>query len=72
MSSLARKYFLWAVGGIVLAIALLGLATAGWFLEMPGKGLFAFVAFVVMFPLVGVIRFNWQGWKISSTNKLSS
>ncbi len=63
---------LWAVGGIVLAMALLGLATAGWFFEMPAKGLFAFVAFVVMFPLVGVIRFNWKGWKTTSTNKLTS
>lgn len=65
----AREHMFWASGGIVLALALFGLATAGWFYGMPAKGLFAFIAFVVMFPSVGTIRFNWKGWKTSSTNK---
>ena len=63
MSSLAREYLLWAVGGIVLAVTLLGFATAGWYLGMPAHGLFAFIACVVMFPLVWNIHSNWKEWK---------
>lgn len=59
----AKEYMFWASGGMVLATVLFSLATAGWFFGMPAKGLFAFVVFVVMFPLVGDIRFNLKHWK---------
>ncbi|MDY1103286.1 hypothetical protein [Pseudomonas aeruginosa] len=59
----AGEFLFWAAGGIVLAVALLSLAIAGWFFEMPARDLFAFIACVVMFPLAGNIRSNLKGWK---------
>jgi len=59
----AKEHLFWISGGIGLATMLIGLSVSGWLFGMPARGLFVFIACIVMLPLAGDIYFHWKGWK---------
>lgn len=66
----AREHLFWASGGILLMVALLGLAIGGRFFGMPARGLFVFIACVVLLPMTADIHSHWKGWQRQQSRKI--